>query len=121
MHHPLGSGNFGEVSKGEWHSEEQETVEVAIKTLKRGSSEEDTVRFLQEAAIMGQFRHPNIVELLGIITLREPVSGPRWPIMALNYMHTASSSVYMSLFDNILPTLVDGFGIPWNCDLYYTL
>ena len=77
VQHPLGSGNFGEVSKGEWHSEEQGRVEVAIKTLKRGSSEEDTIRFLQEAAIMGQFRHPNIVELLGIITLREPVSGPK--------------------------------------------
>ena len=74
VHHPLGSGNFGEVSKGEWHSEEQGTVEVAIKTLKRGSSEEDTVRFLQEAAIMGQFRHPNIVELFGVVTLAERVS-----------------------------------------------
>ena len=62
------------MSKGEWHSEEQGTVEVAIKTLKRGSSEEDTVRFLQEAAIMGQFRHPNIVELLGVVTLAERVS-----------------------------------------------
>ena len=44
-----------------------------MKTLKRGSSEEDTVKFLQEAAIMGQFRHPNIVQLIGIVTLREPV------------------------------------------------
>ena len=49
-------------------------MEVAVKTLKRGSSEEDTVRFLQEAAIMGQFKHPNIVELLGVVTLAERVS-----------------------------------------------
>ena len=74
VQHPLGSGNFGEVNKGEWQSD-QGPVEVAVKTLKRGSSEEDTVRFLQEAAIMGQFRHPNIVALLGIVTVREPV-GP---------------------------------------------
>ena len=60
------------VNKGEWQSD-QGPVEVAVKTLKRGSSEEDTVRFLQEAAIMGQFRHPNIVQLLGVVTLSEPV------------------------------------------------
>ena len=61
------------VNKGEWQSVKG-PVEVAVKTLKRGSSKEDTVRFLQEAAIMGQFRHPNIVQLLGVVTLSEPVS-----------------------------------------------
>ena len=30
-------------------------VKVAVKTLKEGSGEEDRVKFLQEAAIMGQF------------------------------------------------------------------
>ena len=69
----LGSGNFGEVNKGVWQSGDQRSVEVAVKALKSGTSEEDTVRFLQEAAIMGQFRHPNIVQLLGIITVTEPV------------------------------------------------
>ena len=66
--HSLGSGQFGEVSKGVWQSP-QGAIEVAVKTLKRGATEEDTVRFLQEAAIMGQFRHPNIVELVGVVTL----------------------------------------------------
>ena len=61
------------VNKGEWQSD-RGPVEVAVKTLKRGSSEEDTVRFLQEAAIMGQFRHPNIVQLHGVVTLAEHVS-----------------------------------------------
>ena len=72
IQHVLGTGNYGEVNKGLWQCEEG-PVEVAVKTLKRGSSEEDTVRFLQEAAIMGQFRHPNIVQLLGVVTLKEPV------------------------------------------------
>ena len=72
IQHVLGAGNFGEVSKGQWECE-QGPVEVAVKTLKSGSSEEEAVRFLQEAAIMGQFRHPNIVELLGVVTLRQPV------------------------------------------------
>ena len=74
IQHVLGSGNFGEVSKGEWQCEEG-PVEVAVKTLKSGSSEEEVVRFLQEAAIMGQFRHPNMVQLLGVVTLAERVSG----------------------------------------------
>jgi len=32
------------------------------------------VKFLQEAAISGQFRHPNVVKLLGVVTVGEPVS-----------------------------------------------
>ena len=73
IQHVLGAGNFGEVSKGQWECE-QGPVEVAVKTLKSGSSEEEAVRFLQEAAIMGQFRHPNIVQLLGVVTLTQRVS-----------------------------------------------
>ena len=50
------------------------TKEVAVKTLKPGSSENDRVRFLQEAATMGQFNHPYIVKLYGVVTLEDPVS-----------------------------------------------
>ena len=49
-------------------------MDVAIKTLKAGSTEEEMVKFLQEAAIMGQFYHPNIVRLHGVVTVGEPVS-----------------------------------------------
>ena len=52
--------------------------EVAIKVLKKGTNEEDKVRFLQEAAIMTQFRHPHIVRLLGAVTLGEPVRRCMW-------------------------------------------
>ena len=69
----LGSGQFGTVNKGEWQSPNG-AVEVAIKTLKPGSKQEDAVRFLQEAAINGQFRHPNVVKLIGVVTVGEPVS-----------------------------------------------
>ena len=48
-------------------------VEVAVKMLQEGTSEQDTVRFLQEAAINGQFRHANIVQLLGVVTVGKPV------------------------------------------------
>ena len=59
--------------KGVWVSPNGE-VEVAVKTLKEGSGEEDRVKFLQEAAIMGQFKHPNVVEMYGVVTQGKPVS-----------------------------------------------
>ena len=52
-----------------------ETIEVAMKTLnKQVIRDVDKVKFLQEAAIMAQFRHPNIVTLYGITYKEEPVS-----------------------------------------------
>ena len=69
----IGSGEFGEVYRAEW-SVSGATKEVAIKTLRAGSSEEAKVRFLQEAAIMGQFFHPYVVRLYGVVTVGEQVS-----------------------------------------------
>lgn len=45
-----------------------------MKTLKSGLSEGEKVKFLQEAAIVGQFSHPNIIKLHGVVTVGEPVS-----------------------------------------------
>ena len=61
------------MKRGVWRAAERER-EVAVKMLLPGPTSQDTVRFLQEAAIMGQFRHPNIVQLLGVVTVGEPVS-----------------------------------------------
>jgi serine/threonine protein kinase len=52
-------------------------MDVAVKTLKEGSGGEDRVKFFQEAAIMGQFKHHNVVTIYGIITQGEPVSQAR--------------------------------------------
>ena len=60
------------VYRGTWQCEMGQ-VDVAIKTVKGGVSETDRVKFLQEAAINGQFRHPNIVKLHGVVTVGEPV------------------------------------------------
>ena len=68
----LGSGQFGNVEKGMWQSKE-----VALKTLKTGSLEEDKVKFLQEAAIMAQFKHPNIITLHGVVSDKQSVSRPQ--------------------------------------------
>ena len=53
----LGSGQFGEVFRATWKFDKHE-LELAVKILKSGASAEDKVKFLQEAAIMGQFITP---------------------------------------------------------------
>lgn len=45
-----------------------------MKELKCSSLEENKVKFLQEAVIMGQFNHINVVRIYGVVTLDEPVS-----------------------------------------------
>ena len=62
------------MKRGVWKKENQTQIDVALKTLNKGSSKEDEVKFLQEAAIMAQFRHPNVVILFGVVTEGEPVS-----------------------------------------------
>lgn len=69
----LGSGNFGNVHKGTWTGSKG-TLPVAAKSVNEGASQTDKVRLLQEAAIMGQFKHPNITNLHGIVTQGGPVS-----------------------------------------------
>ena len=48
----LGRGQFGEVYKATWRMDKNK-LDLAVKTLKSGASEEDKVKFLQEAAIIG--------------------------------------------------------------------
>ncbi len=69
----LGSGQFGSVELGQWKRHGTKPVDVALKSLTK-TSEEDKVKFLQEAAIMAQFRHPNVIMLYGVIAKEEPVS-----------------------------------------------
>ncbi|KAL5491167.1 hypothetical protein EMCRGX_G016406 [Ephydatia muelleri] len=64
----LGSGQFGGVQMGIWNGSIGR-CEVAIKTLNPTITQPDAkVKFLQEAAIMAQFRHPNVIQLYGIVT-----------------------------------------------------
>ena len=66
----LGSGQFGSVSEAEWRNGRRQTT-VAVKTL---TDSANTVMFLQEAAIMAQFKHPNILTLHGVVSAGHPVS-----------------------------------------------
>ena len=67
----LGSGEFGTVHLGLWSNGSTDPVQVAVKTLNSQCSESDRVKFLREAAIMGQFVHNNVVQLHGVVTEEE--------------------------------------------------
>lgn len=69
----LVTGEFGEVYKGRLKLPGKREIYVAIKTLKAGYSEKQRRDFLSEASIMGQFDHPNIIRLEGVVTKSRPV------------------------------------------------
>ena len=41
--------------------------EVALKCLKPGASKEERVKLLQEAVIMAQFKHSNVLQSYGVV------------------------------------------------------
>lgn len=63
----LGQGQFGEVWEGLWNN----TISVAIKTLKTGSMNPQD--FLREAQLMKSLRHPKLIQLYAVCSLEEPV------------------------------------------------
>uniref|UniRef100_A0A674CLG7 receptor protein-tyrosine kinase n=1 Tax=Salmo trutta TaxID=8032 RepID=A0A674CLG7_SALTR len=69
----IGAGEFGEVYKGRLKPAGKRELYVAIKTLKAGYVEKQRRDFLSEASIMGQFDHPNIIRLEGVVTKSRPV------------------------------------------------
>uniref|UniRef100_A0A9J7YGR9 Tyrosine-protein kinase n=1 Tax=Cyprinus carpio carpio TaxID=630221 RepID=A0A9J7YGR9_CYPCA len=63
----LGSGQFGVVRLGKWRAQHK----VAIKTIREGAmSEED---FIEEAKIMMNLSHLNLVQLYGVCTQQKPI------------------------------------------------
>lgn len=67
MSNLLGSGAFGEVYEGCVFdvSSEVET-RVAIKTLRKGATEQEKCEFLKEAQLMSNFKHEHILRLIGV-------------------------------------------------------
>ncbi|KAG8588311.1 hypothetical protein GDO81_005945 [Engystomops pustulosus] len=59
---------YGEICKGCLKLPSKRELPVAIQTLRAGCSEKQKRSFLAEASIMGQFDHPNIIRLEGVIT-----------------------------------------------------
>ncbi|XP_015714246.1 proto-oncogene tyrosine-protein kinase ROS isoform X2 [Coturnix japonica] len=75
LHKLLGSGAFGEVYEGtalDILSDGSGESKVAVKTLKRGATDQEKSEFLKEAHLMSKFDHPHILKLLGVCLLNEP-------------------------------------------------
>jgi focal adhesion kinase 1 len=62
----IGKGFFATVHMGVWDTGTK-NIEIAVKRLNDNTDREYRVKFLQEAAIIGQFNHPHIIKLIGVI------------------------------------------------------
>lgn len=96
----IGGGEFGEVCKGKLRGppgrRQDDYMIVAIKTLKPGSSAKAKSDFLTEASIMGQFDHPNVIRLMGVVTRSEPV------MIITEYMENHSLDSFLRINDGRL-------------------
>eukprot|EP00035_Acanthoeca_spectabilis_P039745 m.64733 g.64733 ORF g.64733 m.64733 type:complete len:119 (+) comp9729_c0_seq2:3528-3884(+) len=73
----LGEGQFGEVFKGSFSRGGMSSTAAAIKMCKPDAGNKELVEFLREAAIMGQFDHPHIIQVYGWVSLRHSTYGGR--------------------------------------------
>ncbi|KAH0511334.1 Ephrin type-A receptor 5 [Microtus ochrogaster] len=89
----IGAGEFGEVCSGSLKLPGKRELPVAIKTLKVGYTEKQRRDFLGEASIMGQFDHPNIIHLEGVVTKSKPV------MIVTEYMENGSLDTFLKKND----------------------
>ncbi|XP_068700595.1 ephrin type-A receptor 4-like isoform X2 [Montipora foliosa] len=68
----IGQGEFADVYRGTKKTQGKQQV-VAVKVLRPGSSAKNQRDFLSEASIMGQFNHPNVIKLIGVVTNSRPM------------------------------------------------
>ncbi|XP_006631824.2 tyrosine-protein kinase ITK/TSK [Lepisosteus oculatus] len=65
----VGSGQFGVVQLGYWHS--NDNLKVAIKMVREGAMSEE--EFKEEAKVMAKMSHPKLVQLYGLVTQTAPM------------------------------------------------
>ncbi|XP_063169438.1 tyrosine-protein kinase BTK isoform X1 [Candoia aspera] len=63
----LGAGQFGVVKHGKWRGQ----YDVAVKMIKEGCMSEDA--FIDEAKVMMNLSHANLVQLFGVCTKERPI------------------------------------------------
>ncbi|MBN3298487.1 EPHA3 protein, partial [Amia calva] len=89
----IGAGEFGEVCSGRLKLPNKREIYVAIKSLKAGYSDKQRRDFLSEASIMGQFDHPNIIRLEGVVTKCKPV------MIITEFMENGSLDTFLKKHD----------------------
>ncbi len=86
----LGKGHYGVVSKGLLREVMgQPGYLVAVKVL-HISTDDSRTGLLQEAAVMAQFTHPRVVQLVGVITVGDPL------MVVVEYCEHGSLGSYMT-------------------------
>lgn len=76
----IGKGNFGLVYKGTLEQQDGEPINVAIKTLQNFNST-GLNSFLQEAVVMKDFDHSNVMKLIGLVFPKQEA-----PLLILPFM-----------------------------------
>ena len=66
-------GEFVDVNRGTWKGREKD-LHVVVKSLVGGAPQDEKIKLLQEAVVMGQFHHPNILQFYGIVDEYNTVS-----------------------------------------------
>uniref|UniRef100_A0A674PKW4 receptor protein-tyrosine kinase n=1 Tax=Takifugu rubripes TaxID=31033 RepID=A0A674PKW4_TAKRU len=111
----IGVGEFGEVFRGVMKARGRAEVDVAIKTLKPGYSEKQRLDFLSEASIMGQFSHPNIIRLEGVVTKFKHI------MIVTEYMDNGALDTYLKIPPYQLVGMLRGIaaGMQYLSDMSY--
>lgn len=94
----IGKGEFGNVHKAVWNGSGTNVEPVcACKTMRAStkSSNGAVLAFLKEAAVMGQFDHPCVIQLLGVV-LEE---GPKSPMIVIELMANGGLGTYLAAND----------------------
>uniref|UniRef100_A0AAR2M149 receptor protein-tyrosine kinase n=1 Tax=Pygocentrus nattereri TaxID=42514 RepID=A0AAR2M149_PYGNA len=82
----LGEGEFGSVMEGHLKQPDGSCEKVAVKTMKLDNfSQREIEEFLNEAACMKDFNHPNVIRLLGVCLEVGPGHFPK-PMVILPFM-----------------------------------
>lgn len=71
---------------------------VAIKTLRKGASSQEKTEFLQEARLMNNFQHKNVLKLLGVCLDTDP------PLLVLELMEAGDLLSYLRESRSLPPT-----------------
>ncbi|XP_048863169.1 tyrosine-protein kinase Mer [Brienomyrus brachyistius] len=91
----LGEGEFGSVMEGQLKLQDGTSEKVAVKTMKMDNfSQREIEEFLNEAACMKDFHHPNVIKLVGVCLEVGSACFPK-PLVILPFMKYGDLHSYL--------------------------